>query len=281
MNERAALIYICAVARLHCGCRLEAQLEEALAQRDPVHRPAIDIDTPADKTLKLLDKIMRGLEVSAREAIELRDAIVQAGDLRQPVNFNEQLMRNSQTVLDNEVSQSLIQLLSSRRPAKVGGEMAPGLGQYVFRKPHVCRVEGEGALARPRAYAFEGCASSRCVDASAWFVEPGRDGTCNPHPHMLHLRRRWPRWCLGMTRGMLPALQIVEEDEIELAEASGTDAEGRLTSAGPSPAAQYTRTATAGRAAQDSVKALIALQKNLPDQVRRAERQAVRQAVGG
>lgn len=98
---------------------MEAQLEEALAQRDPVHRPAIDIDTPADKTLKLLDKIMRGLEVSAREAIELRDAIVQAGDLRQPVNFNEQLMRNSQTVLDNEVSQSLIQLLSSRRPAKV------------------------------------------------------------------------------------------------------------------------------------------------------------------
>lgn len=43
--------------------RLEAQLEEALAQRDPVHKPAIDIDTPADKTLKLLDKIMRGHEV--------------------------------------------------------------------------------------------------------------------------------------------------------------------------------------------------------------------------
>lgn len=99
--------------------RLEAQLEEALAQRDPVHKPAIDIDTPADKTLKLLDKIMRGHEVSAREAIELRDAIIQAGDLRQPVNFNEQLMKNSQTVLDSEVSQSLIQLLSSRRPAKV------------------------------------------------------------------------------------------------------------------------------------------------------------------
>jgi hypothetical protein len=100
-------------------CRLEAQLEEALAQRDPVHKPAIDIDTPADKTLKLLDKLMRGHEVSAREALELRDAIIQAGDLRQPVNFNEQLMKNSQTVLDNEVSQSLIQLLSSRRPAKV------------------------------------------------------------------------------------------------------------------------------------------------------------------
>ncbi|GIL91655.1 hypothetical protein Vretimale_9589 [Volvox reticuliferus] len=106
--------------------RLEAQLEEALAQRDPVHKPAIDIDTPADKTLKLLDKIMRGHEVSAREAIELRDAIIQAGDLRQPVNFNEQLMKNSQTVLDNEVSQSLIQLLSSRRPAKIKEEEEEG-----------------------------------------------------------------------------------------------------------------------------------------------------------
>ena len=42
--------------------RLEAQLEEALAERD-IHKSAIDIDTPADKTLKLLDKIMRGQEV--------------------------------------------------------------------------------------------------------------------------------------------------------------------------------------------------------------------------
>jgi hypothetical protein len=52
--------------------------------------------------------------------MELRDAILDAGDLRQPVNFNEQLMKNSQTVLDSEISQSLIQLLSSKRPAKVG-----------------------------------------------------------------------------------------------------------------------------------------------------------------
>lgn len=43
--------------------RLQAQLEEALSQRDQGHKPAIDIDTPADKTLKLLDKIMRGQEV--------------------------------------------------------------------------------------------------------------------------------------------------------------------------------------------------------------------------
>jgi len=50
---------------LCCTCRLEAQLEEALAQR-AIHKPAIDIDTPADKTLKLLDKIMRGHDVSIR-----------------------------------------------------------------------------------------------------------------------------------------------------------------------------------------------------------------------
>ena len=59
-------------------------------------------------------------QVGARDAMELRDAILDAGDLRQPVNFNEQLMKNSQTVLDSEISQSLIQLLSSKRPAKVG-----------------------------------------------------------------------------------------------------------------------------------------------------------------
>jgi len=122
--------------------RLEAQLEEALAQRDPVHRPAIDIDTPADKTLKLLDKIMRGHDVSAREAIELRDEIVQAGDLRQPMNFNEQLMKKSHTVLDNEVSQSLIQLLSTKRPTKIseGDEENEGSGSgelHYLSKPTV------------------------------------------------------------------------------------------------------------------------------------------------
>ncbi len=130
-----------------------------------MHRPSIDIDTPAQKTLKLLDKLMRGLEVRAaqqlkqglashgwhaltrtrsrrasdahlcmpalcvvamvaqvspREAMELRDTILHAGaDLRQPLNLSEQLMRNSQTVLDNEVTQSLIQLLSLKRPTKV------------------------------------------------------------------------------------------------------------------------------------------------------------------
>ncbi len=53
-------VYVCVCV---CVCRLEAQLEEALAQRDPAHKPAIDIDTPADKALKLLDKLMRGYEV--------------------------------------------------------------------------------------------------------------------------------------------------------------------------------------------------------------------------
>ncbi|GAX75245.1 hypothetical protein CEUSTIGMA_g2690.t1 [Chlamydomonas eustigma] len=98
--------------------RLEEQLEEALAQRDMRHKSAIDIDTPADKTLKLLDKIMRGHEVAAKEAMELHDAIVRSGDLRQPVNFNEQVLEQSQSCLmDQEVGHSLIQLLSSRKTA--------------------------------------------------------------------------------------------------------------------------------------------------------------------
>lgn len=66
------------------------------------------------------------LQVTAREAIEVRDAILSAGDLRQPVNFNEQLMKNSQTVLDNEVSQSLIQLLSYKRAPKTDDNSVSG-----------------------------------------------------------------------------------------------------------------------------------------------------------
>ena len=57
--------------------------------------------------------------MTAREAMELHDAIVRAGDLRQPVNFNEQLMQQSHTMLDQEVGQSLIQLLSSRKTTQV------------------------------------------------------------------------------------------------------------------------------------------------------------------
>ena len=58
-------------------------------------------------------------QVTAREAMELHDSIVRAGDLRQPVNFNEQMMRNSRSTLDQEVGQSLIQLLSSRKTAQI------------------------------------------------------------------------------------------------------------------------------------------------------------------
>lgn len=97
--------------------RLKAQLEEALTERS--HQPSIDIDTPADKTLKFLDKLIQGDEVSPREAFDLRDAILHAADLLQPVNFSEQLMKTNQSVLDTEVSQNLIQLLSSRRSIQV------------------------------------------------------------------------------------------------------------------------------------------------------------------
>lgn len=123
--------------------RLEAQLEEALAQRDGTHRPTIDIDTPTDKTLKLLDKIMRGHEVSAREAMDLRDAIISVGgDLRQPVNFNQQVMHSDPSLLGQEVGASLIQLLSTNRKPLgdvIEGDhtlMDPSSGSRSSQDPH-------------------------------------------------------------------------------------------------------------------------------------------------
>lgn len=96
--------------------RLEAELEEVRSKT--THHPLIDIDTPADKTIKMLDKIVRGFEVSPKEAMELREAILTSGDLRQPVNLNEQLLKNSRNALESEVNQSLIQLLSTQKPNK-------------------------------------------------------------------------------------------------------------------------------------------------------------------
>lgn len=139
--------------------RLEAQLQEALAQRDGTHRPTIDIDTPSDKTLKLLDKIMRGEEVSAREANELRDAIISTGgDLRHPVNFIQQVMHSDQPTMDHEVGASLIQLLSyatqstlERVEEEGGGPTPPGAGSstYAVGDPSDQRTSNLGHLQSP------------------------------------------------------------------------------------------------------------------------------------
>eukprot|EP00877_Chromochloris_zofingiensis_P004946 jgi/Chrzof1/14452/Cz09g03140.t1 len=63
--------------------RLEARLQAALAAvpQPRQHSPAIDIDTAAEKTLKLLERLLSGVAVTAEEAEELRAAILQVGGL--------------------------------------------------------------------------------------------------------------------------------------------------------------------------------------------------------
>ena len=46
--------------------RLKASLAEALSSRDGRSFPTFDMDTPAERTLGILDKIMHGESVSAR-----------------------------------------------------------------------------------------------------------------------------------------------------------------------------------------------------------------------
>jgi hypothetical protein len=82
------LVLFCCTAPSH---RLRASLAEALAQQqDGPDRPAIDMDSPAEKALQLLTAIMCGEEVSARQAMEVRMAILNAGaNIFAPVNFRQ------------------------------------------------------------------------------------------------------------------------------------------------------------------------------------------------
>lgn len=97
--------------------QLESQLVEVLTKaRDNLHDKGIDIDTPAEKTLKLLEKIIRGSDVSMNEAMELRDAIAKSTDMSNPAYLNEQLLKNPKSAYEVDVGESLLQLLSTRRP---------------------------------------------------------------------------------------------------------------------------------------------------------------------
>eukprot|EP00195_Chlamydomonas_chlamydogama_P006345 CAMPEP_0202897216 /NCGR_PEP_ID=MMETSP1392-20130828/6039_1 /ASSEMBLY_ACC=CAM_ASM_000868 /TAXON_ID=225041 /ORGANISM="Chlamydomonas chlamydogama, Strain SAG 11-48b" /LENGTH=1191 /DNA_ID=CAMNT_0049582803 /DNA_START=21 /DNA_END=3596 /DNA_ORIENTATION=- len=95
--------------------RLKESLVEALAARDK--KVEIDMDSPADKALHVLDKILQGEQVNMQEVMAARDAIMEAGqDLRQPVNFRQQMSHSN---MDNAVNESLIDLLSTRRPPQI------------------------------------------------------------------------------------------------------------------------------------------------------------------
>ena len=66
--------------------RLKDSLAHALAKRDEI--PAFDTDTPADKTLKLLERMMHGEDVGLPDIIGLRDIIVRSGkEMRTPINL--------------------------------------------------------------------------------------------------------------------------------------------------------------------------------------------------
>lgn len=164
-------IHVFVSTHLICFSSSSAPNQQALQrEREKEHKPLIDIDTPADKTLKMLDKLIKGQPVDAHEAEGLREAILNAGDLHMPVNFNQQLMSKSNTKLDAEVSKSLIQLLSSKQPARIeeeteedladgpgGGlgdgkeevetlEMTPGVAKLSLRVSNL-RSQGSGSSA--------------------------------------------------------------------------------------------------------------------------------------
>ncbi|KAK9819731.1 hypothetical protein WJX72_001710 [[Myrmecia] bisecta] len=88
--------------------RLAEKLEAVIHDRF-THKSQINTDTPVDKTLNLLSSIIAGQMPSLHESLELYALLSQSGDLRQPVQLEQQLLDNAH--LEEEVGLAMVQLL--------------------------------------------------------------------------------------------------------------------------------------------------------------------------
>ncbi|KAF5843139.1 hypothetical protein DUNSADRAFT_2175 [Dunaliella salina] len=100
--------------------RLKESLVEALAARDmslECEDTFIDIESPTDKAIQLLNKFLEGQEVTVREVLAVRDVLLAAGpdDFLQPVNFREQMDAQMTGTMDEDVGRSLMDMLLPTR----------------------------------------------------------------------------------------------------------------------------------------------------------------------
>ncbi|GAX73385.1 hypothetical protein CEUSTIGMA_g838.t1 [Chlamydomonas eustigma] len=91
--------------------KLRQSLEHALSIRQGHVNTTFDVDSPAEKTIKLLKKLMHGDEVDMNDVIQLHDAILSSGhDMRTPMNIASRL--KAVTKGNSDVNRSLMKLLS-------------------------------------------------------------------------------------------------------------------------------------------------------------------------
>ncbi|KAF5833462.1 hypothetical protein DUNSADRAFT_10217 [Dunaliella salina] len=123
LEERAELLAAQNAAQEEAYLRMGEALEEALIQRDenqgaPKYK-GFHVETPAEKALELLDKILHGIHPGMREVLEVRDSILMAGtDLRVPLRLEDQVVQElgQSTPVDTEVAAALTQLLAAGGP---------------------------------------------------------------------------------------------------------------------------------------------------------------------
>lgn len=96
---------------------LQAQLQEALSKQNSLDQisSGIQIDTPAEKTLKFLDRLLTGSDINMNEVQELRNVLMTVRDVHLPVDLTGQLEIKGEQLggMDTEVKDSLVQLLGS------------------------------------------------------------------------------------------------------------------------------------------------------------------------
>ncbi|KAK9837615.1 hypothetical protein WJX74_001448 [Apatococcus lobatus] len=92
--------------------RQQQALADQLKQALELHlhpRTAVDTMTVADKAINVLEKIIQGHQPSLQEAVDVRNAMVEAHDLRQPQNLDKQLMQESG--ISKDVGLAMVELL--------------------------------------------------------------------------------------------------------------------------------------------------------------------------
>ncbi|KAK9868898.1 hypothetical protein WJX84_009064 [Apatococcus fuscideae] len=188
----------------------QSMLQKRLQQALQMHlqpRTSVNTESPADKTLRLLDSLLQGNIPSIAQIVALQNDICCAGDLREPLNLREQLVHSSG--LSSEVGHAIAEMLQG-----TNNTAATRLATIRGRQRHAEVIVAEDLLHLPE---LSGKGGARGAGMPAYHLTATTSGNMQHalRPHMLH----------AVIPRVERLLQVAESswsfDSLELQEASG------------------------------------------------------------
>ncbi|GAX77145.1 hypothetical protein CEUSTIGMA_g4591.t1 [Chlamydomonas eustigma] len=134
------------VAKLKASLAEALELQHSFSGKEANRKPSFDAESPADKTLRVIEDIMLGEEVSMKDVVEVRDAIIlSGGDLRQPQHLSSKMRTMT---MDREVNKSLFMMLAMKGDAEELSDSEGSECDDIDRLIHSLSMEGEALTAQ-------------------------------------------------------------------------------------------------------------------------------------